>query len=123
LERNGESRHRKCRRFARTTLTRDKYSCGTSPDTDAIVRREVEFFSGLDIEGFVPAVDVADGGCTVHRWGMGIGEDLLAENGVASDGTPGLSKGDEELLVAGEGAVSRSEAAFERCPVAIIGGG
>ena len=72
------------------------------PDADAVFGGEVEFVGGLDVEGGVPAVFVADGEGAVLGGGVGVGEDLLAEGGVADDGAPVLTEGDEELLVAGE---------------------
>ena len=72
------------------------------PDADAVFGGEVELVGGLDVEGGVPAVVVADGEGAVLGGGVGIGEDLLAQGGVADDAAPVLTKGDEELLVAGE---------------------
>ena len=46
---------------------------------------EVEFVGGLDVEGGVPAVFVADGEGAVLAGGVGIGEDFLAQCGVTSD--------------------------------------
>ena len=84
---------------------------------------EVELVGGLDVEGGVPAVFVADGEGAVLAGGVGIGEDLLAESGVAGDGAPVLTEGDEELLVAGEAADLGRVAAFERGVEGVEGGG
>ena len=72
------------------------------PDADAVFRGEVEFVGGLDVEGGVPAVFVADGEGSVLSGRVRVGEDLLTQGGVAGDGAPVLREGDEELLVAGE---------------------
>jgi hypothetical protein len=48
------------------------------PDADAVFGCEVEFVGGLDVEGGVPAVFVADGEGAVLAGGVGVGEDLLA---------------------------------------------
>ena len=69
------------------------------PDADSVFGAEVELVGGLNVECLVPAIFVADSERSVLAGGVGIGEDLLAEGGVASDGAPVLSEGDEELLV------------------------
>ena len=76
------------------------------PDADAVFGGEVELVGGLDVECGVPTVFVADGEGAVLAGGVGIGEDLLAKCGVASDASPVLTEGDEELLVWAE-AVDR----------------
>ena len=72
------------------------------PDADAVVWGEVELVGGFDVEAGVPAVLIANGEGAVLGGGVGIGQDALAEGGVADDASPVLSEGDEELLVAGE---------------------
>ena len=52
---------------------------------DAVFGGEVELVCGLDVEGGVPAVVIADGVCAVRSWGVWVGEDLLAESGFAYD--------------------------------------
>ena len=67
------------------------------PDADAVVGGEVELVGGFDVEGGVPAVDVADGRGSVHAGGVRVGEDLRAEGVVADLGAPVLEVGEEEL--------------------------
>ena len=55
------------------------------PDADAVFGGEIELVGGLDVEGGVPAVFVADGEGAVLAGGVRVGEDLLAESGVAGD--------------------------------------
>ena len=93
------------------------------PDVDAVFGGEVELVGGLDVEGGVPAVVVADGGGAEFAGGVGIDEDLLAESGVASDGAPVLTEGDEELLVAGEVVDFGGFGAFEGGVEAVVGCG
>ena len=69
------------------------------PDANSVFGCEVEFVGGLDVEGGVPAVFVADSESAILAGGVGIGEDFLAKCGVTSDASPVLPEGDEELLV------------------------
>lgn len=55
------------------------------PDANPVCGRKVEFVGGFDVEGGIPAVFVADGEGAVLAGRMRIGEDLLAEGGVAGD--------------------------------------
>ena len=96
---------------------------GWLPELDAVFGGEVELVGGFDVEGCVPAVVVADGAARISAWSVRIGEDLLAEGGVAGDGAPVLGEGDEELLVAGEVADFGGVAAVEGGVVAVEGGG
>ena len=58
--------------------------------------------SGLNVEGGVPGVEVADFDRAVGAGGVTVGEHLLAECFVAILFCPGLGEGEEELLVARE---------------------
>ncbi len=80
----------------------DALSLRLLPDADAVFGGEIEFVGGLYVEGGVPRVLVADGEGSVLAGRVGVGEDLLAEGGVADDIAPVLAEGDVELLVAGE---------------------
>lgn len=51
----------------------------SSPDADAVRWREVKFFSGLDVEGIVPGVDIPHGVCAVFCGGVRVSQDLLAK--------------------------------------------
>jgi hypothetical protein len=93
------------------------------PDVDAVLWGQVELVRGLDVEGGVPAVVVADGGGAEFVGGVGVGEDLAPEGGVAGDGAPVLSEGDEELLVAGEVVDFGGVGAFEGGVEAVVGCG
>ena len=90
---------------------------------DSIFGGEVELVCGFDVEGGVPAVVVADGGGAVLAGGVGVAEDLLAEDGFAGDGAPVLTEGYEELLVAGQVVYLRGFGAFEGGVVGVVGGG
>ncbi len=83
------------------------------PDADAVFGGEVEFVGGLNVEGGVPAVFVADGEGAVFARRVRVAQDLLAQGGRAGDGAPVLAEGDEELLVAGEVVDFGSLVAFE----------
>src|SRR5579862_3680205 len=95
---------------------------GFLPDLHPVCRGEIEFFSRLDVERRVPRVDVPHGIRAELRRRVRVSHHLLAELCFSRLGSPGLSKGDEELLVAGESVLHRGGYARERSMVAIIGG-
>src|SRR5580700_2930127 len=95
----------------------------TLPDANAVIRTKVERLSGLDVEGFVPRVGVADGRGAELRRGVRVREDLAAECGLAGLRSPVLAKGDEELLVAGESVLRGAFLPLKRGAIAVVGCG
>src|SRR5262245_57499850 len=59
-----------------------------SPNLDAVLRGQVEGLAGLDLEGLVPGVEVADGVGPVLVGGVAVAEDLLAEQRLAGLAPP-----------------------------------
>jgi len=75
------------------------------PDLYAIFGSEIEFVGWFDVEGGIPGVVVANGGCAELGGSVWVGEYLLTEDGVTEDTAPVLTEGYEELLVAVEGSI------------------
>jgi predicted RNA-binding Zn ribbon-like protein len=70
------------------------------PNPHALGRRQVQLFSGLDVKGSVPGVDISDGQRSIFPRRMDIGQHLIAQSRVAHLIRPALGKSNEELLVA-----------------------
>src|SRR5262245_3596402 len=82
---------------------------------DAGGRREVELVAGRDLEGVVPAIDVAhDAVDPEFRRAMRVRENALPERLLPGLETPNLSVAEEEALVAGESVENRRLGAVER---------
>src|SRR5207253_8982989 len=61
------------------------------PDVHALLRRQIEPVAGLDVEGAVPGVDVADDAVDpVHARAVRVGEHDLPEQALAPVIPPGL---------------------------------
>src|SRR4051812_29330923 len=71
-----------------------------SPDVHALLRREVELVPGLHVEGFVPRVQVADGGDAIRLRRVAVALHHLAQGLVVRRGTPAAREADEELPIA-----------------------
>ena len=70
--------------------------------TNALVRRQIVFRAGLNVEGVVPGVDVAQRADDAELGGrVRIGGDLLLQRLVAIFRLPDLGPAVEEALVAG----------------------
>src|SRR6185295_19743913 len=68
------------------------------PDTDAILRLEIQLLPGLHVEGFVPRVEVADGR-DAKSLGRVIGGGLFAQPFVGVEAAPGAREAREELAI------------------------
>src|SRR6185436_13073197 len=103
----------------RRTAPRSSSDLGRSPHADAIGRREIEGGAGLDAEGGVPGVEVADRGGAIARGRVAVGQQDLAGGLVARLVAPRLGEAEEELLVAGEALERGRLLAGEREPVGV----
>src|SRR5215469_7594603 len=92
------------------------------PDANSVFGCEVESVGGLDVEGGVPAVVIADGSGAKHAGCMRVGEDKLPEQVVPELRGPVLGEGNEELLVSGVAAEGGSGRSVERGMVGVEGG-
>src|SRR6185312_12542761 len=87
---------------------------GELPNLDAIGRGEIKLVGGLNVEGGVPGVEIADRVGAVFAGRVRVGEDLLAKGGFASLLRAVLGVGEEKLLVASKAVDHGRGLAVER---------
>src|SRR5262245_33620192 len=75
----------------------------TSPDVDALIRRQVHLVARLNVERLVPGIDVSNDAVDAILGGaVLIGQQLSAKSAFALLGFPAVAISDEKALVAGQ---------------------
>ena len=92
------------------------------PDPHPLIGSEIEFFAGLDVEGRVPSVDVADGVGTVFVGRMAVRHHDHPQRLGPHLATPALPECDEEPLIAGQAFGGGSFLAAVCSTVCVVGG-